>query len=180
MVRKTKTSSSACPSSKSDSSESSADETEKKTLIFLSFPIVMLFNLIKTILFELFIVIKFVYNTSSRILSTPSTTDQEDGNLEVVKGDENKGSEMDSLQLQKNHHKKAFEFISQALKIDETQNPGVYVYVEIIEMIAIIKTSMVEVSLWELNSFMMSFNDGSLCTCPIDITCFIDLFYEAL
>lgn len=126
MVRKTKTSSSACPSSKTDSSSRSPDdETEKKTLIFLSFPIVMLFNLIKTILFELFVVIKFVYNTSSRILSKPSAN-QEDDNLEVVKGDENKGSEMDSLQLQKNHHKKAFEFISQALKIDETQNPGVY------------------------------------------------------
>lgn len=136
MVRKTKTSSSACPSSKSETSESSPDnETEKKTLIFLSFPIVMLFNLIKTILFELFIVIKFVYNTSSRILSKPSTTDQEEGHLEVVKGDENKGSEMDSLQLQKNHHKKAFEFISQALKIDETQNPGVYV--EIIERLSL-------------------------------------------
>ena len=137
MVRKTKTSSSACPSSKSETSESSPDnETEKKTLIFLSFPIVMLFNLIKTILFELFIVIKFVYNTSSRILK-PSTTDQEEGegHLEVVQGDENKGSEMDSLQLQKNHHKKAFEFISQALKIDETQNSGVYV--EIIERLSL-------------------------------------------
>lgn len=127
MVRKTKASSSACPSSKSETSESSADnETEKKTLIFLSFPLVMLFNLIKTLLFELFIVIKFVYSTSSRILNKPSTTNQEESILEVVKGDEIKG-EMDLLLLQKNHHKKAFEFISQALKIDETQNPGVYI-----------------------------------------------------
>lgn len=144
MVRKTKTSSSACPSSKTETSEGSAEnDTEKKTLIFLSFPIVMLFNLIKTILFELFIVIKFVYNTSSRILSKPPTVTQEEANLEVVKGDEN-NKEMDSLQLQKNHHKKAFEFISQALKIDETQNPGVYVNAELIESFTIIKTYSVE------------------------------------
>lgn len=84
-----------------------------------------MFNLIKAILFELFIVLKFVYNTSSRILNKPSTTNQEDVSLEAVKGDENK--EMDLIQLQKNHHKKAFEYISQALKIDETQNAGVYV-----------------------------------------------------
>lgn len=86
----------------------------------------MLFNLIKTILFELFIVLKFVYNSSSRILNKPSTVSQEDDvNLEVVKGDDNKGTtEMDLLQLQKHHHKKAFEYISQALKIDETQNAG--------------------------------------------------------
>jgi spastin len=117
MVRKTKASS--CPSS--DNKEgSSNNETEKKTLIFLSFPIVMIFNLLKTILFELFIVLKFVYNTSSRILSKPQEADV---NLETVKAEELKES-MDLLQMQKNHHKKAFEYISQALKIDETQNPG--------------------------------------------------------
>lgn len=83
----------------------------------------MLFNIIKAILFELFIVLKFVYNTSSRILNKPSTVNQEEVNLEVVT--DNKATEMDLLQLQKHHHKKAFEYISQALKIDETQNPGV-------------------------------------------------------
>lgn len=90
----------------------------------------MLFNLIKAILFELFIVLKFVYDSSSRILNKPTTTaSQQDVNLEAVKLDnqENKGlTEMDLLQQQKFHHKKAFEYISQALKIDETQNTGVY------------------------------------------------------
>lgn len=126
MVRKTKTTTSNSPPSKEEASDNSLDnETEKKTLIFLSFPIVLLFNFLKTILFELFIVIKFVYNTSSRILNKPpSTTNQEEVKLEIVKGDENKGDDMDLLQMQKNHHKKAFEYISQALKIDETQNPG--------------------------------------------------------
>lgn len=167
MVRKTKTSSSACPSSKSDSSENSPDdETEKKTLIFLSFPLVMLFNLIKTILFELFIVIKFVYNTSSRILNKPSTTNQEDVNLEVVKGDENKGSEMDLLQLQKNHHKKAFEFISQALKIDETQNPGVCVDVAVIESFVIGvygRNLLLSLVMEAFKSFMMSYKRRVSC-----------------
>lgn len=127
-MRKTKSSTSACPSIQTESSEPEND-TEKKTLVFLSFPIVMLFNLIKAILFELFIVLKFVYNSSSRILNKPTTAaSQQDVNLEAVKLDqENKGAtEMDLLAQQKFHHKKAFEFISQALKIDETQNSGVY------------------------------------------------------
>ena len=115
MVRKKP--SSSCPSSEKENS--SNNETEKKTLIFFSFPLVMIFNLLKTILFELFIVLKFVYNTSSRILSKSQETEV---NLETVKADEQ--NSMDLLQLQKNHHKKAFEFISKALKIDETQNPG--------------------------------------------------------
>jgi spastin len=123
MVRKTKVSNNQCTSNNTDASENSqSNETEKKTLIILSFPIVMLFNLIKTILFELFIVLKFIYNSSSRILNKP-TVNQE-GNLEVVKSEENKDDEMDMLQKQKHHHKKAFEKISQALKIDETQNTG--------------------------------------------------------
>lgn len=117
MVRKTKTSQSASENS------SDASNSEKKTFIVLSLPMIFLFNILKTLLFELFIVLKFVYTSSSRILSKPSN--QEEVNLEAVKGDEN----MDLLQLQKAHHKKAFEFISQALKIDETQNPGAYVLI---------------------------------------------------
>jgi cell division protein YceG involved in septum cleavage len=127
MVRKTKTSSSACPSSKTDSSGTSAEnDSEKKTFLILSKPVILMFNLLKIILFELFVVLKFVYNTSSRLLHKPTTENQEVVNLETVKGSEDK-TEMDLLQRQKFHHKKAFEYISQALKIDETQNPGVYV-----------------------------------------------------
>lgn len=84
----------------------------------------MLFNLIKTLLFELFIVLKFLYNTSSRILNKPTAANQQEVNLETVKGDEN--NSLTEIELQKFHHKKAFEHISQALRIDETQNPGVY------------------------------------------------------
>lgn len=123
MVRKTKTSIGS--SSKADE-DSSTNETEKRqTFIILSFPLVALFNFIKLLLFEIFVVLKFVYNTSSRVLNKPSTNQEETVNLEVVKGDDNKATEMDLLQRQKQHHKKAFEFISQALKIDETQNTGV-------------------------------------------------------
>jgi hypothetical protein len=124
MVRKTKTSSSTCPSSKSGSNETSVDnDSEKKTFIILSKPVILMFNLLKILLFELFVLLKFVYNTSSRLLNKPSTENQEIVNLEVVRGVDD-SSEMDLLQRQKFHHKKAFEYISQALKIDETQNPG--------------------------------------------------------
>lgn len=130
MVRKTKTQPSACSSSTTENSDNSPDN-DRKTFIVLSLPVIMIFNLLKNLLFELFIIIKFIYNTSSRLLNKPAN--QDNVNLETVKGEDslnnmNKGSEnstMDLLQLQKYHHKKAFEFISQALKIDETQNPGV-------------------------------------------------------
>lgn len=121
MVRKTKTQSDACPSKNSDNKEPDED---RKTFLVLSFPLIVFFNIIKALLFELFIILKFVYNTSSRLLNKP-TNQQEVVNLEVVKGDEN-NFDMDLTQRQKYHHKRAFEFISQALKIDETQNPGVY------------------------------------------------------
>lgn len=111
MVRKTKTN--ACPV------KTTPDDPEKKTfLILASFPVVMVFNLIRFILFELFVVLKFVYNSSSRLLLKPTAAGQQEVNLESVNLDnqENKGAaEMDLLQLQKYHHKKAFEFISQAL-----------------------------------------------------------------
>lgn len=121
MVRKTKAQSDACPSKNSDNKEPDED---RKTFLVLSFPLIVFFNIIKALLFELFIILKFVYNTSSRLLNKP-TNQQEVVNLEVVKGDEN-NFDMDLTQRQKYHHKRAFEFISQALKIDETQNPGVY------------------------------------------------------
>ena len=122
MVRKTKTQADACPSKNSDNKE---PEEDRKTFLVLSFPLIVFFNIIKALLFELFIILKFVYSTSSRLLNKP-TNQQEVVNLEVVKGDENKDFDMDLTQRQKFHHKRAFEFISQALKIDETQNPGVY------------------------------------------------------
>lgn len=119
MVRKTKNQTDACPSKNSDND---SNTTERKTFLLLSFPIVFVFNVLKTLLFELFIILKFVYNTSSRILNKPSNIIEE-VNLEVVNGGEEIDT-MDLLQKQKYHHKRAFEFISQALKIDETQNSG--------------------------------------------------------
>lgn len=122
MVRKTKTQSDACPSKNKDNNP---PDEERKTFLVLSFPLIILFNIIKALLFELFIILKFVYNTSSRLLNKP-TNPQETVNLEVVKGEET-NKELDTMDLlakQKYHHKRAFEFISQALKIDETQNPG--------------------------------------------------------
>lgn len=119
MVRKTKTD--ACTSKSKNSDNESA--TERKTFLILSFPIVFVFNVIKTLLFELFIILKFVYNTSSKILNKPSNQ-TDDINLEVVNASGEEIDTMDLLQKQKYHHKRAFEYISQALKIDETQNSG--------------------------------------------------------
>ncbi|CAG9800374.1 unnamed protein product [Chironomus riparius] len=117
MVRKTKNQTDACPSKNSGNDS----DKERKTFLLLSFPIILVFNVLKTLLFELFIILKFVYNTSSRILNKPSNQTEE-VNLETVNGSEDIDTSMDMLQRQKYHHKRAFEYISQALKIDETQN----------------------------------------------------------
>lgn len=122
MVRKTKNQTDACPSKNSGNDS----DKERKTFLLLSFPIILVFNILKTLLFEIFIILKFVYNTSSRILNKPSNQTEE-VNLETVNGSEDIDATMDSmdmLQRQKYHHKRAFEYISQALKIDETQNSG--------------------------------------------------------
>lgn len=126
MVRKTKQPD-ACPSKKN--SDNKEPDEDRKTFLVLSFPLIVFFNIIKALLFELFLILKFVYNTSSRLVKP--THQQEAVNLEVVKGDDSnikdlEKLDMDLTQRQKYHHKRAFEFISQALKIDETQNPGVY------------------------------------------------------
>lgn len=117
MVRKTKNQTDACPSKNSGNDS----DKERKTFLLLSFPIILVFNILKTLLFELFIILKFVYNTSSRILNKPSNQTEE-VNLETVNGSEEIDTTMDLLARQKYHHKRAFEYISQALKIDETQN----------------------------------------------------------
>lgn len=120
------------PSSNVESDQNPKPSTdEKKTLIILSFPIVVLFNIIKSLLFECFVLFKFLFNSSVQVLKSrqkdelpiPQTTSVTsklvDDEIRIEAGD-------DIFRVQKYHHKRAFEFISKALKIDETtiQYPG--------------------------------------------------------
>lgn len=153
------------------------DTVHKQNLHIISFPVIFVFNIVRSLLYQLFIVFRYIYNFTTKVLYKPV---KKDCSLEVVVNDQNQhqhqtqfsftnqhqlhdqqhcdsqhqplqypnsnilvnsvGSEM-SLQRsnsgsqvgpgdpllakQKHHHRRAFEYISKALKIDE-ENEGKY------------------------------------------------------
>lgn len=111
----------------------------KRNLYAVSFPIIILFNILRSILYQLFIIFKYLYSASHRFMHKPRKSGE--CNLEVVVKDGVVCTEVASdemtyvhsvgpgdplLAKQKHHHRKAFEYISKALKIDE-ENEGKYV-----------------------------------------------------
>lgn len=106
--------------------ESEQSNDEKKTLIILSFPIVILFNLIKALLYECFVLFKFVFNSSLQVFKSRRKDTQEIPQQQTQEEEARLEAGEDIFRVQKYHHKRAFEFISKALKIDETtiQYPG--------------------------------------------------------
>ncbi|XP_053613350.1 spastin isoform X2 [Plodia interpunctella] len=109
----------------------------KRNLYVVSFPIIILFNVLRSILYQLFIIFKYLYSASHRLLHKPRKIGEcnlevvvKDGvvSTEVVHAEEmahihNVGPGDPLLAKQKHHHRKAFEYISKALKIDE-ENEG--------------------------------------------------------
>ncbi|XP_059058323.1 spastin isoform X2 [Achroia grisella] len=109
----------------------------KRNLYVVSFPIIILFNVLRSILYQLFIIFKYLYSASHRLMHKPRKNGE--CNLEVVVKDgvvstevlhseemshiHNVGPGDPLLAKQKHHHRKAFEYISKALKIDE-ENEG--------------------------------------------------------
>ncbi|XP_023953287.1 spastin isoform X2 [Bicyclus anynana] len=115
----------------------SQPSVHKRNLYVVSFPIIILFNLLRSILYQLFIIFKYLYSASHRFIHKPRKNGE--CNLEVVVKDgvvsteiahsedmsygNNVGPGDPLLAKQKHHHRKAFEYISKALKIDE-ENEG--------------------------------------------------------
>ncbi|XP_046434537.1 spastin isoform X2 [Neodiprion fabricii] len=132
----------------------------KRNLYVVSFPLIFLFNVLRTLLYQLFVIFKYFYTSTSRLFLRRSTANIAHGkkslkancHLEIVVGQQNAdGNEKDNLlsvvdpeaeqmsqiprrtagpgpgdpllAKQKHHHRRAFEFISKALKIDE-ENEG--------------------------------------------------------
>lgn len=107
----------------------------KRNLYVVSLPLILLFNILRTVLYQLYIVFKYIYASTSH-LKIRRHNNKNNCHLEIVVGRE--GDEMSQqparrppgpgpadplLTKQKHHHRKAFEFISKALKIDE-ENEG--------------------------------------------------------
>ncbi|KZC06365.1 Spastin [Dufourea novaeangliae] len=87
----------------------------KRNLYIVSFPLILLFNVLRTLLYQLFVVFKYLYTSTSQLIQRRQASKQT-CQLEIVVGP---GPGDPLLAKQKHHHRRAFEFISKALKIDE-------------------------------------------------------------
>lgn len=121
------------------------DSVHKQNLYIVSFPIIFLFNILRSVLYQFFIVFKYVFNVSAQLVHRPGQ--RADSNIEtavdsataadnLLSGGEQQPDGMAAtarssgpgpadplLAKQKHHHRRAFEYISRALKIDE-ENEG--------------------------------------------------------
>lgn len=125
------------------------ESVHKQNLYIVSFPIILLFNVLRSILYQFFIVFKYIFNVSSHFLHNPLrkrdktksencvsnpgareallTTERRSAvpvmPLPIPQQSAGPGPGDPMLAKQKHHHRRAFEYISKALKIDE-ENEG--------------------------------------------------------
>ncbi|XP_076656723.1 spastin isoform X2 [Halictus rubicundus] len=126
--------------------ETPQPSVHKRNLYIVSFPLILLFNVLRTLLYQLFVVFKYLYTSTSQLIQRRQASKQS-CQLEIVVGQksaENLNNNLNNsgqtetegmsqmprraigpgpgdplLAKQKHHHRRAFEFISKALKIDE-------------------------------------------------------------
>lgn len=130
------------------------ESVHKQNLYIVSFPIILLFNILRSILYQFFIVFKYIFNVSSHFLHHPLrkrnkntsencvshsnaseallTTERRTAVPNVMplpivsQQSTGPGPGDPMLAKQKHHHRRAFEYISKALKIDE-ENEGKHI-----------------------------------------------------
>lgn len=143
----------------STSSGSSPENEPKRSVhhqnfVIISFPVIVLFNLFRAVLYQLYLIIRAFYNATSQVFHRPIRKekcleicvvdkDKENSGVEVIDNQELPllldchGVETTSVEIngkmasagdpllakQKHHHRKAFEYISTALRLDE-ENKG--------------------------------------------------------
>ncbi|XP_053984566.1 spastin isoform X3 [Hylaeus anthracinus] len=126
--------------------ETPQPSVHKRNLYIVSFPLILLFNVLRTLLYQLFVVFKYLYTSTSQLIQRRQASKQT-CQLEIVVGQKSAESLNNNLHnsgqienevmsqvprrpmgpgpgdpllaKQKHHHRRAFEFISKALKIDE-------------------------------------------------------------
>lgn len=144
MVRKTQSGKSPKKSRKSESDNSnrhlmfssySETSVHKRNLCIVSFPIIFLFNILRSLLYQFFLILRFIYCSSSNYFIKYRKTECENAvageqsvvveEIEMSQSHRNSGPGPGDplLAKQKHHHRRAFEYISKALKIDE-ENEG--------------------------------------------------------
>lgn len=117
----------------------------KQNFYIVSYPIVFLFNILRSLLYQLFIIFKYIFTASTRIVYRPvrrkeckleevntlsddgqpvvNQISQEIVEMSTIPKSSGPGPGDPLLAKQKHHHRRAFEYISKALKIDE-ENEG--------------------------------------------------------
>lgn len=115
----------------------------KKNLYFVSFPVIILFNVLRTLIYQLYIIFSYVYFSTSRIVHRPRAgspveiviprdeldedqllhSSEEYTAMNIPRQPSGPGPGDPLLAKQKSHHRRAFEYISKALKFDE-ENEG--------------------------------------------------------
>lgn len=156
MVRKLQTSKNPNKKGRNGTSESDSNITRnfmsvdpnvhKRNLYIVSFPVIFLFNILRSLLYQLFIIIKYIYSSTSRFIYKPVTSSNFNKSLLVVVDGDKAVTEIVNQEMppqhrnsgpgpgdpllakQKHHHRRAFEFISKALKIDEENEGGLYFF----------------------------------------------------
>uniref|UniRef100_T1J5Z5 Spastin n=1 Tax=Strigamia maritima TaxID=126957 RepID=T1J5Z5_STRMM len=123
---------------------SSSESVHKRNLCVASFPVIILFNIIRGLAYQLYLLCRYLYHAAShfRHFMRPAG-ELQNQNQENIEGlvahneqdvvvDMSNSNQKSScgpgpgdpvLAKQKHHHRKAFEYISKALKIDE-ENEG--------------------------------------------------------
>lgn len=129
------------------------DSVHERNLYIVSFPLIFVFNILRSVLYLFYVIFRYIWKSSSKIVILKSVnlhTRYSKTNFEVQpktleipvteslceeyiehmsyhkpKFTNSPGSVDPLLAKQKDHHRKAFEFISKALKIDE-ENEGKY------------------------------------------------------
>lgn len=119
------------------------DSVHKQNLYIVSFPIIILFNILRSILYHFFIIFKYIFNISTHYIPlrkrqatnlpacvVDSSEKVQNVNNQVTDSMSSRPHQIAGpgpadplLAKQKHHHRRAFEYISKALKIDE-ENEG--------------------------------------------------------
>lgn len=126
--------------------DGSQPSVHKRNLYLVSFPLILLFNVLRTLLYQLFVVFRYLYTSTSQLIQRRQASKQAcqleivvgqkptDGlSNRLINGNQVEGEALSQmprrpigpgpadplLAKQKHHHRRAFEFISKALKIDE-------------------------------------------------------------
>lgn len=106
----------------------------KRNLCIVSYPIIFLFTVLRTLLYQIFVICRFIYCSTSSYFSRNRKLECGNANNEetciileevheMSQVNKNPGPGDPLLAKQKHHHRRAFEYISKALKIDE-ENEG--------------------------------------------------------